>query len=90
MEACQGVERDINNVADKFSNLGESNHRILEEAIQLVRAAKDEIRDGKDSFETCKGHDTVVSLSASDDKRPAEAYCEDRERLLIFSKGVSF
>lgn len=47
MEACQGVERDINNVADKFSNLGESNHRILEEAIQLVRAAKDEIRDGK-------------------------------------------
>ena len=51
MEACQGVERDINNVADKFSNLGESNHRILEEAIQLVRAAKDEIRDGKDDFE---------------------------------------
>ena len=51
MEACQGVERDINNVADKFSNLGESNHRILEEAIQLVRAAKDEIRDGKDNFE---------------------------------------
>ena len=52
MEACQGVERDINNVADKFSNLGESNHRILEEAIQLVRAAKDEIRDGKDNFES--------------------------------------
>ena len=51
MEACQGVERDINNVADKFSNLGESNHRILEEAIQLVRAAKDEIRDGKGNFE---------------------------------------
>jgi len=46
MEACEGVERDINNVVDKFSNLGESNHRILEEAIQLVRAAKDEIRDG--------------------------------------------
>ena len=22
---------------------------------------------------TCKGHDTVVSLSAGDDKRPAEA-----------------
>ena len=47
MEACEGVERDINNVVDKFSNLGESNHRILEEAIQLVRAAKDEIRDGE-------------------------------------------
>ena len=52
MEACQGVERDINNVADKFSNLGESNHRILEEAIQLVRAAKDEIRDGKGNCES--------------------------------------
>ena len=47
MDACQSVERDINNVADKFNNLGESNQRILEEAIQLVRAAKDEIRDGR-------------------------------------------
>ena len=47
MDACQSVERDINNVVDKFNNLGESNQRILEEAIQLVRAAKDEIRDGR-------------------------------------------
>ena len=47
MEACQGVEREILKVVEKFHCLGEANHRTLEEAIQLVRAAKDEIREGK-------------------------------------------
>lgn len=47
MDACLAVERDLNKVGDKFHNLGESNQRSLEEAIQLVRAAKDEIREGK-------------------------------------------
>ena len=50
MEACQGVERDITNVVDKFNHLGDSNRRILEEAIQLVRAAKNEIKDGQSLF----------------------------------------
>ena len=47
MEACQGVEREIIKVVEKFHCLGEANHRALEEAMQHVRAARDEIREGK-------------------------------------------
>lgn len=54
MEACEVVERDVKNVTEKFHVLGDSNHRVLEEAIQLVRAARDEIRDGKTKKEYLK------------------------------------
>ena len=47
MDGCQSVERDVNKVVEKFFGLGDSNAKILEEAIQLVRAAKDEIKEGK-------------------------------------------
>lgn len=47
MEACQGVEREILKVVEKFHCLGDANHRALDEAMQLVRAARDEIREGE-------------------------------------------
>ena len=33
---------------------------------------------------TCKGHNTVVSLSAGNNSRPAEAYCYDRGCFIFF------
>ena len=47
MDACDVVERDVEKVTEKFHVLGDSNHQNLNEAIQLVRAARDEIRDCK-------------------------------------------
>ena len=46
MDSCQGVEREVNKVQDKFHTLGEINHHSLEEALQLVRVAKEELREG--------------------------------------------
>ena len=49
MDSCQGVEREVNKVQDKFHTLGEINHHSLEEALQLVRVAKEELREGKEA-----------------------------------------
>ena len=49
MDSCQGVEREVNKVQDKFHTLGEINHHSLEEALQLVRVAKEELREGREA-----------------------------------------
>ena len=49
MDSCQGVEREVNKVQDKFHTLSEINHHSLEEALQLVRVAKEELREGKEA-----------------------------------------
>ena len=48
MDSCQGVEREVNKVQEKFHALGEINHHSLEEALQLVRVAKAELQEGKE------------------------------------------
>ena len=47
MDSCQGVDREVNKVHEKFQNLGELSHQALEDALQLVRVAKEELREGK-------------------------------------------
>jgi hypothetical protein len=51
------------------SNLGAFG-LVLGQKLKLVAPCK---RDEIIFIATCKGHDTVVSLSAGDDKTPAEA-----------------
>jgi hypothetical protein len=46
MEACHGVEREVVRVIEKFHSLGETNHRNLNEALKMVRAARQEIEIG--------------------------------------------
>ncbi len=50
MQACEGVERDLNRVSDKFQALKDSNEGNLTDALNLVLAAKREITEGKYLF----------------------------------------
>lgn len=45
MEACLGVEREVNKVLDKFRSLSESNNKNIDEALRMVRATKAELHD---------------------------------------------
>ena len=47
MDSCQGVEREVSKVSEKFHSLGDVINENLEEAIQHVQAAKNEIQYGK-------------------------------------------
>ena len=48
MEACLGVEREVNKVVDKFVSLQSSNEKGLSEIQLLLRSAKNEIQyEGK-------------------------------------------
>ena len=47
MEACNGVEREVAKVLEKFRNLSDSNQKSIDEALRLVRAAKAELENGK-------------------------------------------
>jgi hypothetical protein len=42
MEACLGVEREVNKVLDKFHSLQSSNDKSLSEIQFLLRSAKNE------------------------------------------------
>ncbi len=50
MEACNGVEREVTKVLEKFRILSDSKTKDIEEALQMVRAAKAELQDGEISF----------------------------------------
>ena len=48
MEACLGVEREVNKVLDKFVSLQSSNDKSLSEIQFLLRSAKNEAQyEGK-------------------------------------------
>ena len=46
MEACQGVEREVSKVAEKFRGLNDIIDGNLDESIQLISAAKNELQFG--------------------------------------------
>jgi len=46
MEACQGVEREVSKVAEKFHGLNDIIDGNLDESIQLIAAAKNELQFG--------------------------------------------
>ena len=47
MDGCQGVEREINKVSEKFQGLRDGIVGNLEDAIQRIQACKNEIQFGK-------------------------------------------
>ena len=47
MEACLGVEREVQRVMDKITNVKDQNNRSLEEMLRVVRAAKQELQSGE-------------------------------------------
>ena len=52
------------NISDKNSKIGPYKEAISKSGYNIDEGPENE---------TCKGHDTVVSLSAGNDTRPAEA-----------------
>ena len=50
MEACDGVEREVSKVAEKFHGLNDIIDGNLDESIQLISAAKNELQFGKKKF----------------------------------------
>ena len=63
MDSCQGVEREVNKVQEKFHALGEINHHSLEEALQLVRVAKAELQEGKEHSQKSDAQSNCRSTS---------------------------
>ena len=51
MDGCQGVEREINKVSEKFQGLRDGIVGNLEDAIQRIQACKNEIQFGKNELE---------------------------------------
>ena len=47
MEACLGVEREVQRVMDKITNVKDQNNRSLEEMLKVVKAAKQELQSGE-------------------------------------------
>lgn len=57
MEACQGVEREVSKVAEKFRGLNDIIDGNLDESIQLISAAKNELQFGKNIFRENRFHE---------------------------------